>query len=300
MLRFLAFPLAAAAIASPARSFLSLEALKGSPNGERLCKLGDVEILRAAGEDGDRRTMVFANSEHLAVEAVVECGESAGSCAAASCAPCPCSAKMDGPDRLGTATNRVINTRLEKLCGKPSRVLLIGLGGSVLTQYLAANCPEMKLDNFEISEDVVAVAQNFFGLRETQERNPGRVAVSTVDAAEGLADLTNGGAGLELADGFDPSGTDAYDAVVIDCFVGQGKIPDGCRSQQSLELVKTVLRPGGELLQNTWARSPDLPEVQEDFAVLTAGYQSVFSKFESLKVPEPPEVDFVNILVGTK
>jgi spermidine synthase len=196
----------------------------------------------------------------------------------------------------------VINTRLVPLCGEPSRVLLVGLGGSVLTQYLADNCPDMKIDNFEISADVVQAAQDFFGLRETQERNPGRVAVSTVDAAEGLTELANGGAGLTLADGLDASnGThDAYDAVVVDCFVGQGKIPDACRSRDTLELVRTVLKPGGMLLQNSWGRSPQLPEVEEDFSALTADYQSVFSKFESLHVPEPPSVDFVHILVGTK
>jgi spermidine synthase len=206
---------------------------------------------------------------------------------------------MDGPERLGTETNRVINTRLAPVCAKSSRVLLIGLGGSVLTQYLAANCPSMALDNFEISKDVVDAAEDFFGLRETRERNPGRVAVTTIDAAEGLADLISGGGGLELADGF-TNGTDAYDAVVIDCFVGEGKIPEACRSRETLELVRSVLRTGGELLQNTWARSPQLPEVQNDFAALEADYEGVFSKFESLHVPMPPEVDFVNILVGTK
>merc|ERR1719313_2802470 len=254
--------------------------------------------MRADDADGDRRTMVFANSEHSAVEAVLECDSADTSCAA-DCTPCPCSAKMDGPERLGTPTNRVINTRLVKLCEKPSRVLLIGLGGSVLTQYLAANCPEMKLDNFEINQDVVDAAENFFGLKETQERNPGRVAVSTVDAAEGLADLTNGGAGLQLADGF-TQGAEAYDAVVIDCFVGQGKIPDACRSRETLDHVRAVLRPGGALLQNAWARSPQLPEVERDYSTLTQDYRSVFSKFESLRVPKPAQIDFVNILVGTK
>ena len=188
--------------------------------------------------------MVFANSEHSAVEATVEC-DGAESCAA-DCTPCPCNAKMDGPASLGSDTNRVINSRLGPACAAPSsRVLLIGLGGSVLTQYLAANCPEMKIDNFEINPDVVAAARDFFGLRETQERNPGRVAVATVDAAVGLADLTSGGGGLELAEGFE-TGAEAYDAVVIDCFVGQGKIPDACRSRETLDHVRAVRRYGGD------------------------------------------------------
>ena len=46
-----------------------------------------------------------------------------------------------------------------------------------------------------------------------------------------------GARGLELAEGF-VNGTDAYDAVVIDCFVGEGKIPDACRSRETLDKVR--------------------------------------------------------------
>merc|ERR1719421_348005 len=117
---------------------------------------------------------------------------------------------MDEPSRLGTSYHRVIASQLSAVCEQPSRVLLVGLGGSVLTQYLADNCPKMNIDVFEISPDVVSAAQNFFGLRECEERNPGRIGVSTVDAAFGLSQLASGGEGLELADGF-VNGTDTYD-----------------------------------------------------------------------------------------
>lgn len=266
------------------------------PGGRRICKIGNVEILETQ-TGTDERTMVFANEEKSAVEAVVEC-EGEGRCAA-DCTPCACTAKMDDPSRLGTSYHRVIASQLSSVCMESSRVLLVGLGGSVLTQYLADNCPEMKIDVFEISPDVVSAAQSFFGLRECREQNPGRIGVSTVDAAVGLSQLSSGGEGLELADGF-ANGTDAYDAVVIDCFVGEGKIPDACRSRDSLELVRGVLRNGGSLLQNAWGRSLQLPVVAEDFSRLTEDYQSVFSQFEDLHVPMPPQVDFVHILKGTK
>jgi spermidine synthase len=270
------------------------------PGGKRICKMGNVEILET--QDGsDQRTMVFANEEKSAVEAVVEC-EGTERCAD-DCSPCPCTAKMDDPSRLGTSYHRVIASQLSALCadaaGTSSRVLLVGLGGSVLTQYLADNCPSMKIDVFEISPDVVSAAQSFFGLRECEANNPGRIGVSTVDAAVGLSQLSNGGEGLMLADGF-ANGTDAYDAVVIDCFVGEGKIPDACRSRETLEMVRGVLRPGGALLQNAWGRSLQLPVVATDFEKLTEDYLSVFSQFEDVHVPMPPKIDFVHILKGVK
>jgi SAM-dependent methyltransferase len=267
------------------------------PGGRRICKMGNVEVLETSA-GSDRRTMVFANEEKSAVEAVVEC-EGDGRCEA-DCTPCACTARMESPARLGTNYHRVIATQLATLCGGgSSRVLLVGLGGSVLTQYLADNCPEMRIDVFEISPDVVEAAQSFFGLRECREQNPGRIGVSTVDAAVGLSELAAGGQGLELAEGF-VNGTDAYDAVVIDCFVGEGKIPDACRSRETLDKVRGILRPGGSLLQNAWGRSLQLPEVEQDFSTLTEDYRSAFSQFEDLHVPMPPQVDFVHILKGTK
>jgi spermidine synthase len=123
--------------------------------------------------------------------------------------------------------------------------------------------------------------------------------VSTVDAAVGLSQLSSGGEGLSLAAGFG-NGTDAYDAVVIDCFVGQGKIPDACRTRETLETVRGILRPGGLFLQNVWGRSLQLAEVAEDFSQLTADYRDVFAHFEDLHVPMPANVDFVHILEGIK
>jgi SAM-dependent methyltransferase len=269
------------------------------PGGRRICKIGNVEILETSA-GADQRTMLFANEEHSAVVAVVECEGASEERCATDCTPCPCAAKMDGPSRLGTNYHRVIAGQLNGLCSADSsRVLLVGLGGSVLTQYLADNCRQMKIDVFEISPDVVSAAQSFFGLRECQELNPGRIGVSTVDAAVGLSQLASGGEGLELADGF-VNGTDAYDAVVIDCFVGQGKIPDACRTRETLETVRGILRPGGLLLQNAWGRSLQLAEVAEDFSQLTADYRDVFAHFEDLHVPMPANVDFVHILEGIK
>jgi spermidine synthase len=95
-------------------------------------------------------------------------------------------------------------------------------------------------------------------------------------------------------------GNEAYDAVVIYCFVGQGKIPDACRTRETLETVRGILRPGGLLLQNAWGRSLQLAEVAEDFSQLTADYRDVFAHFEDLHVPMPANVDFVHILEGIK
>ena len=75
---------------------------------------------------------------------------------------------------------------------------------------------------------------------------------------------------------------------------------DACRSRETLESVRTVLRPEGILLQNVWDRSNTLPEVAHDFVELTIDYKTVFPQFEDLRVPMPPGADIVHILKGTK
>jgi spermidine synthase len=247
---------------------------------------------------GDERGLRFANEESSGMEAIVEC-EPAEPCAI-SCTPCACDPKMESPSQLGTEYHRVINQQLEPLCKRKSRVLMVGLGGAVLLQYLAKNCPQMSIDAFELSKDVVAAAQNFFGLSLTQERAAGRVAVDVLDGAAGLAHLAKGhGSTLRLADGV--AGPGAYDAVVVDCFSGAGKIPEACRSRATLENARAVLKPQGQLLQNAWDASKTFPEVPEDFAELRADYRDLFRGFQDLRVHMPPSIDIgVHILVGTK
>jgi spermidine synthase len=273
-----------------------LQALEphGEPRGHKICQVGNVEILQR----GDERGLRFANEERSGMEAIVEC-EPVEPCAI-SCTPCACDPKMESPSQLGTEYHRVINQQLEPLCKRKSRVLMIGLGGAVLLQYLAKNCPQMSIDAFEINKNVVTAAQNFFGLALTQERAAGRVSVSVLDGAVGLAHLlAKDHSDLRLAAGV--AGPGAYDAVVIDCFSGAGKIPEACRSRATLEDARAVLKPHGQLLQNAWDASKTFPEVPEEFAALRADYQEVFQGFQDRHVEMPPSIDIgVHILVGTK
>ena len=56
-----------------------------------------------------------------------------------------------------------MQTMFEQLgarCSKEStRVLMLGLGGGELSQYLLHNCPGMRVDAVELNADVISLAR---------------------------------------------------------------------------------------------------------------------------------------------
>merc|ERR1719473_1805868 len=63
--------------------------------------------------------------------------------------------------------------------GVGSRLLLIGLGGGMLPQYLIEHT-ELNVDAVELNGDVIRVARAFFGLPETEKS--GQLQITQGDA----------------------------------------------------------------------------------------------------------------------
>jgi spermidine synthase len=148
----------------------------------------------------------------------------------------------------------------------PVRVLLIGLGGGAISSYLQDRCPagRLTLENVEKDGRVAKLASQFFGFHADDERN-------TVDVADGLSAVHKRSAG---------AGT--YDAVLVDCFAGQDRVPIGCRSgeffQAAHALLKAEASGGGALLQNIWGRSSASQEVGADFNATVAANAAAFGR----------------------
>lgn len=206
------------------------------------------------------------------------------------CGDCPC--EFDAAGDLSAAYMQTMFEQLSPLCPSAattetssSRVLMIGLGGAELPQYLLHHCPDMVIEAAEISANVINISRAYFGLAESEETFGGRIAIDHSDA---LAAVRSREAG-------------EYDAVLVDCFVGSGEVPEDCRSQQFAEGVRRLLRSGGHLLQNMWHKSPGHQHVAADFREAVVTYSQVFGRrVADLSVPMPPQVRWVDILVATK
>lgn len=139
----------------------------------------------------------------------------------------------------------------------PVRVLLIGLGGGAISSYLQDRCPtgRLLLESVESDERVAGLASRLFGFRPSPN--------STVEVAEGLAALERRPAGSQ-------------DAVLVDCFAGEDRVPLGCRSQRFFAAARRVLGAEGLLLQNVWARSSASPAVAAEFEETLAAFAAAF------------------------
>merc|ERR1719389_917300 len=119
------------------------------------------------------------------------------------------------------------------------RVLLIGLGGGMLPQYLIHHTA-LSVDAVELNGDVIKVARAFFGLSAAEKE--GSIHVTRDD-------------GLKVVKRLAPS---TYGAAIVDCF-GDRRLPLNCRSRDFVDALYWVIRPGGEALQNVVTGNPDEP-----------------------------------------
>ena len=110
---------------------------------------------------------------------------------------------------------------------EPRRILMIGLGGGVVTQSLARHYPEATIDNVELDAAVVDAARRYFGFR------------------------TSGRMRSHVADGriFIRRSRDRYDMIILDAYRG-GYIPFHLKTREFLELVRSRLAPGGVVIGN--------------------------------------------------
>lgn len=237
-------------------------------------------VCRMAPEGPDsEQVVVRIDAEHnfrglsfgdsAGTETAVRCaGATPGGCPSAvaegaelpDCAavpPCPCDLhgqELPFPGMTALAEKVVL------MCSsapEPVRVLMVGLGGGAISSYMQDRCPagRLRLENVEKDGRVARLASTFFGFQEGEQ--------NALEVTDGLAAVRERPAG-------------EYDAVLVDCFAGQDRVPMGCRSEEFLGAARRLLKPDGVVAQNVWARSSASDLVAKEFGSIVEAYSSVF------------------------
>jgi spermidine synthase len=127
------------------------------------------------------------------------------------------------------------------------QVLLVGVGGGVLTSYLGRFLPEARMDSVEIDPGVIDAAKTWFSVRETE-----RMRVIGSDGRVFLNRSRN-----------------LYDVALIDAYIG-GSVPFHLMTKEFYTLLKQRLAPGGAAVFN-------IHEPNRLFPVSVRTLQTVFA-----------------------
>src|SRR5262249_1858875 len=107
------------------------------------------------------------------------------------------------------------------------KVLLVGLGGGVLTSYLGRFLPEAHIDSVEIDPGVIDAAKTWFSVKETERMR--------IIASDGRVFLNRN--------------RNLYDVALIDAYIG-GSVPFHLMTREFYTLLKRRLAPGGTAVFN--------------------------------------------------
>ena len=121
---------------------------------------------------------------------------------------------------------------------RPRSVLLIGLGGGSLVNFLLRACPECSIDVVEISGKVIDLAHDYFYLPKRSEN-------LTIYNAPGQ-DFVKDGSGADLR----------YDLILVDAFDEAGPA-SFLRAADFLTDCRRRLAKGGIFVVNLWNRLGD-------------------------------------------
>lgn len=127
------------------------------------------------------------------------------------------------------------------------QVLLVGLGGGVLTNYLGHFLPDVRIDSVEIDSGVIDAAKTWFGVRETERMR--------VVESDGRVFLNRN--------------RKLYDVALIDAYIG-GSVPFHLMTREFYTLLKRRLTPGGAAVFN-------IHEPNRLFPVSVRTLQTVFA-----------------------
>ena len=116
------------------------------------------------------------------------------------------------------------------LVPKPSRILVIGLGGGTLPTLFRARLPGARIDAVELDPEVLSVAKRYFGFKEDERL---RAFV---------------GDGRKFLEG----STEKYDLIFVDAY-GKDSAPVLLATAEFLALVRGHLAEGGVAVGNVWS-----------------------------------------------
>ncbi len=135
---------------------------------------------------------------------------------------------------IGTYTQAM----LAALMWKPDARLVyhIGFGGGRIPMVLHHFFPEMVILSTEIDDEVVRIAQCWFGVEQGERMQ--------VFVEEGRSFLARQPATVK------------YDIIFVDCFTGSGQHPYSLSTVEFYELTRSHLMPGGVVATNIVASDP--------------------------------------------
>jgi spermidine synthase len=126
-------------------------------------------------------------------------------------------------------------------------ILMIGLGGGVLTGYVGRYMPQAEIDTVEIDPGVIDTAKTYFSLRETDR--------TRIVESDGRVFLNRS--------------RKQYDLALIDAYIG-GFVPFHLMTKEFYTLLKRHLAPGGAAVFN-------VHEINRLFPVAVRTLQTVFA-----------------------
>ena len=122
-------------------------------------------------------------------------------------------------------------------CPNPRRLLMVGLGGGSVTNFLSKWFPDLKIDVVEIDEKVIEISKKYFFLKESNRyrifQEDGRVFIKN------------------------RKGQEQYDWIVLDAFKS-GSIPYHLKTHEFYKEIRSVLKPNGVVGSNLYGKGNSL------------------------------------------
>jgi len=122
-------------------------------------------------------------------------------------------------------------------CPKPQRLLMVGLGGAAVTNFLSQQFPNLHIDVVEIDPKVIEVSKKYFYLRESNRyrvfEEDGRVFIQK------------------------RKGQEPYDWIILDAFKS-GSIPYHLKTYEFYKEIRAILKPDGIVGSNLYGKGNSL------------------------------------------
>jgi len=141
----------------------------------------------------------------------------------------------------------------------PKRILMLGLGGGSISNFLHHRFPEARLDVVEVDPKVIKLCKNFFYLQETENYQ--------LHAMDARVFVQN------------QSGKNSYDLILLDVFKS-GSVPFHLKTKEFYRQLLDILHPEGVVASNLYGKS-NLLKPQDRMT-----FDSVFRRLYFFEDPE--------------